>query len=128
MPSSGSPFPGRAETQRYSAAERATGEFFALTVDSPYVPPADLVTRLLQAVEVAASDSAASMNALRAAVEEYTVNLREQGALPEAVLISLKTLIRNQTFRAESNGGSYMYVDPLRASISTWSINKFFRE
>jgi hypothetical protein len=90
------------------------------------LPPADLCERLLAAVEKAASESSSSMDALRAAVAEFTVALRKEGATPEAVLITLKTLINNRTCPRVDPRDARGSTDPLRQKISTWSIQEFF--
>jgi hypothetical protein len=44
------------------------------------------------------------------------------------VLIVLKGLIRNQVFGGDAAQSPYIYRDPVRESITTWSIKEFFRE
>lgn len=106
----------------------STAEFFAVSAGARFAPPISLCTRLLEAVEAAGAESAESMEVLRATVHDFSVNLRRQGATPEAMLISLKTLIRDQTFRGAASAGSYIYGDPMRQSISTWAIEEFFKD
>lgn len=91
-------------------------------------PPDELCERLLIAVQRAASNSHKSMEALRAAVEEFTVTLKKEGATPEAVLITLKAVINNRTFPFVDAREPHISTDPLREKISTWSIQEFFRE
>lgn len=91
-------------------------------------PPEELCERLLLAVKRAASNNASSMAALRAAVEEFTVTLKNDGATPEAVLITLKAVINNRAFPSVDAREPYSSGDPLRQKISTWSIKEFFRE
>lgn len=116
------------EREKVTNASAAAAEFFATRERMRFVPPAELCNRLLAVVGNAATDSAASMDALRAVVEEFTINLQEQGAAPEAVLIALKALIRNQVFGGTLVQPPYIYRDPVRESITTWSIRKFFSE
>jgi hypothetical protein len=111
-----------------TSASAASAEFFAGRENMRYAPPVELCNRLLALVGNAAADSATSMDALRAVVEEFTVNLQAQGAAPEAVLIVLKALIRNQAFGDNSPSSPYVYRDPVRESITSWSIKEFFRE
>jgi hypothetical protein len=93
------------------------------------LPSAEQCERLRAAVEQAASRSAESMEALRVAVREFTVVLRDEGTTPELVLIALKTVIYNRSFPTiavhptEWAGGSRLHE-----KISTWCIEEFFRE
>ena len=91
-------------------------------------PPEELCERLLMAVQRAASTDTRSMEALRSAVEEFTVNLKNDGATPEAVLITLKAVINNRAFPSVNLNERYSTGDPLSSKISTWSIKEFFRE
>ena len=90
-------------------------------------PPDELCRRLLAAVQDAASRNAKSMDRLRATVEEVTVVLRNEGATPESVLITLKTLVNIRALpldpRVPPGTG-----DQLREQISKWSIEEFFRQ
>ncbi|MEO8580627.1 MAG: hypothetical protein ABI469_10300 [Gemmatimonadales bacterium] len=71
------------------------------------------------AVDEAATRSAESMLALRIAVVAFTTDLRDTGMTPEAVLISLKKVVRQRTDFA----GIMM-----REKISSWCIEEFFKE
>lgn len=84
--------------------------------------------RLRQAVANAAARDAESMESLRLTVRELTVELREQGATPEAVLISLKTVVG-------AGGGPPISSSPmdwngyiLREKMSSWCIEEYFSE
>lgn len=93
------------------------------------VPPAKECEELCVEVERAATTSARSMNALRAAVERFTTALRHEGASAEEVLIVLKRIVNSRTFPL--SGGSYdgeFGGEHLRQKISTWSIEEFFKE
>ena len=93
------------------------------------VPPTKECEELCVEVERAATASARSMNALRAAVERFTTALRHDGASPEEVLIVLKRVVNSRTF--PSSAGSYdgeFGGEHIRQQISTWSIEEFFKE
>ena len=64
------------------------------------------------------------MDELRATVEEVTVVLRNEGATPEAVLITLKTLVNSRALPVVD----LRVPHQLREQISTWSIEEFFRQ
>jgi len=93
------------------------------------IPSEEHCERLRSAVEHAAERSTESMEALRVAVRNFTVVLREEGTTPEKVLVSLKSVIYNRSFPtilARSThwaGGSLLHE-----KISTWCIEEFFRE
>jgi DNA-directed RNA polymerase specialized sigma24 family protein len=91
------------------------------------IPQADTIERLRQAVEAAALADATSINALRAAVREYTVSLREEGHKPEDVLIRLKTMIQNRNMPPGAVFPSDWHGSELRQKVSTWSIEEFFQ-
>ena len=91
-------------------------------------PQAELCERLRIAVEQAASSNADSMEALRLTVCEFTSALRDKGATPEGVLISLKTLINNRSLPLIPPHPSDWSGYQLREQISTWSIKEFFRQ
>ena len=92
------------------------------------LPQAELCERLRRGVERAASRNAGSMDALRAAVCEFTAVLKERGTSPEGVLISLKALIADQTFSLIPPHPSDSSGYQLREQMSAWSIREFFRE
>ncbi|HJP60860.1 MAG TPA: hypothetical protein VJ865_12710 [Gemmatimonadaceae bacterium] len=95
---------------------------------APVVPPEELGEALQVAVAKAAAKSAGSMVALQLAVRRFTVALQKDGATPEAVLISLKTVINSRTFRVTPAGASDFNEEELRQLISRWSIEEFFSE
>ena len=69
------------------------------------------------------------MAALRAAVREFTVTLREQGTTPEHVLIALKNVIYNRSFPAIAvHPTEWASGTRLHEKISTWCIEEFFSE
>lgn len=92
------------------------------------MPQAELCDRLRRGVERAGGRSADSMEALRAAVCEFTAALKEKGTTPEGVLISLKALIADQTFALIPTQPFGSSGNQLREQISTWSIQAFFME
>ena len=92
------------------------------------IPQAELCARLREAVQDAASRDAASMKRLRAAVESFTVALRDMGTTPERVLIVLKTVINNRSFVAIAPHVSDWNGDSLRERVSSWCIEAFFRK
>lgn len=67
------------------------------------------------------------MNSLHFAVRRFTVALKQDGAGPEAILISLKSVINSRTFPVASNSQDWSSED-LRQQISTWCIEEFFSE
>ena len=91
------------------------------------LPAAEICEELCVAVERAATNSARSMNALRAAVERFTTALRHEGASAEEVLIVLKKFVNSRTFPL-TGGYAGEGGDDLRHQISTWSIEEFFKE
>lgn len=93
-----------------------------------FTPPDELCRRLLTAVREAASRNAKSMDELRATVEEVTVVLRNEGATPEAVLITLKALVNTRSLPVLDPRVPPGYGDQLREQISKWSIEEFFRQ
>ena len=93
------------------------------------VPPAEQCEKLRLAVEQAAERSAESMNALRAAVREFTLVLRDEGTTPEHVLIALKNVIYNRSFPAIAvHPTEWASGSRLHERISTWCIEEFFSE
>jgi len=68
------------------------------------------------------------MEALRAAVAEFTVALREQGSTPEAVLISLKGVIHDRSLPVIMPHPSEWKSATLRETISAWCIQEFFKD
>lgn len=113
----------------FSPTPDVCGDLNRAAVALHLAPPSEeLCQRLLFAVQQAASNSYKSMETLRATVEEFTAALKKDGATPEAVLISLKTVINNRAFPFVDSREPYSTGDPLREKISTWSIQEFFRE
>ena len=106
----------RAELRRVSGERNAVA------------PPDELCRRLLAAVQEAASRNAQSMDELRATVEEVTAVLRNEGATPEAVLITLKTLVNIRALPLLDPRVAPGKGDQLREKISKWSIEEFFRQ
>ena len=93
------------------------------------IPQAEQCEKLRVAVERAAERSSASMSALRAAVKEFTVALRDQGTTPEQVLISLKHVIYSRSFPAIAvHPTEWASGTRLHEKISTWCIEEFFSE
>ena len=90
------------------------------------ISEADASRRLRLAVEIAASRDAIAMDALRIAVCEFTLVLRQEGSTPEAVLIRLKKLIDHETLPLISPHPSDHGGHRLRERISTWSIKAYF--
>jgi hypothetical protein len=92
------------------------------------IPEAEICQRLRIAVEEAASRSAESMHALRHAVCNFTLALRDEGTTPERVLIALKTIVNNRALLVIAPHTSDWRGDHLRETISTWCIEEFFKE
>ena len=91
------------------------------------IPEAELSERLRLAVEEAAAGNAVSMEGLRLAVSEFTVALKNAGTSPEAVLITLKTVIHNRSVLGTVPHASD-WRGQLREKVSTWCIDEYFRE
>jgi len=91
------------------------------------IPDADLCDRLLNALEQAALDSSHSMEALRLAVSDFTAALRDQGTTPEAVLISLKSVINGRVVVPRRDLFADRRKPEIHEKISTWAIQEFFR-
>lgn len=91
------------------------------------IPEAELTERLRMAVEEAAAGNVDSMEGLRLAVCEFTVALKDEGTSPEAVLITLKTVIHNRSVLGTvPHAGDWK--GQLREQVSTWCIEEYFRE
>lgn len=91
------------------------------------IPDAELSERLRMAVQEAAAGNAVSMEGLRLAVSEFTVALKNAGTTPEAVLITLKTVIHNRSVLGTVPHASDR-KGQLREQVSTWCIDEYFRE
>ena len=127
MPEERAPFSSR-NFHHDSNAEAACAELRRVaTALHVTLPPGHLCEDLHAAVERAAQRSADSMTALRVAVEQFTVALRDDGLNAESVLISLKSVINNRSFPVRPYTGD-RGDDDLRQQISTWSIKEFYRE
>lgn len=90
-------------------------------------PPQAICEELQEALEKAAQRSVESMRALRLAVARFTISLRDDGASPEAILISLKSVINAKTFEGATPTRDWTDGE-LRQLISTWSIEEFFNK
>ena len=88
---------------------------------------AELSARLRAAVENAAAVSAESTEQLRLAIAQFTVALRDAGASPEAVLISLKAVINAQAFPPPWQVSTW-HGPRLQGRMSTWCIEEYFSE
>jgi hypothetical protein len=89
---------------------------------------AELTQRLHKAMEEAASRDAASMEALRVAVCEFTLALREAGTTPEATLISLKDAVNRKSLPQFSTHAADRRNNQLHEEISTWCIKAYFQQ
>jgi hypothetical protein len=87
-----------------------------------------LTQRLHQAMEDAAARDAASMEALRLAVCEFTIVLREEGTTPEGTLILLKNAVNRKALPLLAPPGADRRDHPLRETISTWCIEAYFKQ
>ena len=98
----------------------------AMSIVRTAIPQADICEELRRAVSAAAIQDAESMAALRAAVCEYTISLRNEGIQPEGVLIRLKTMIQNRSMTPSRGIPSDWHGSRLREQVSAWSIEAFF--
>ena len=89
---------------------------------------AELADRLRSAIEDAASRDAIAMNALRIAVCEFTLALRDEGTTPEGVLITLKSVINRKSLPNFVPHDSERNHDKLRENMSTWCIQAYFKQ
>lgn len=87
-----------------------------------------LTQRLHQAMEDAAARDAVSMEALRLAVCEFTIVLREEGSTPEATLILLKSAVNRKALPQMTAHGRDRRDHPLRETISSWCIEAYFKQ
>jgi hypothetical protein len=83
---------------------------------------------LHKALELSASSNAHAMESLRIAVCEFTVALRGEGASPEAILISLKSLINQKSLPHLSHSRLDLDAQRLRGDISKWCIESYFKQ
>ncbi|GAC1517434.1 MAG: hypothetical protein NVS1B4_17660 [Gemmatimonadaceae bacterium] len=74
------------------------------------------------ALATAVCDVADAREAMRAAVREYTQALRMEGALPEHVLVAVKSAVRS----APVPGSAAAMTDALVADAAQWCIASFF--
>jgi hypothetical protein len=84
--------------------------------------------RLLVALQQAASRDAMAMEALRIAVCEFTIALRDEGTTPERVLVTLKSVINQRTLPQFLSHSSDRNGTWLRESVSTWCIKSYFND
>lgn len=89
---------------------------------------AELTGRLCVAIEEAASRDAVAMDALRIAICEFTLALRDEGTTPEGVLITLKSVIDRKSLPNFVPHDSQRQHDKLRESMSTWCIQAYFQQ
>ncbi len=69
------------------------------------------------------------MDALREAVRDFTLVLKQDGTTPEHVLIALKNVIYNRSFPAIAvHPTEWASGTRLHEKISTWCIEEFFSE
>ena len=87
----------------------------------------ELTLQLRGALERAASKNSESMEALRLAVCEFTVALRDEGIAPETVLIRLKAAIRYETLMPLWETSSWSGPH-LHETVTTWCIKDYFSE
>lgn len=92
------------------------------------LPPRDVCDRLRAAVANAATRDADSMDALRGAVEDFTVALRAARATPEMVLISLKALITMGALSPRARDDPDWAGHVLRETMSSWCIAAYFSD
>lgn len=92
------------------------------------LPAPALCDRLRIAMQHAAARDAESMEALRLSVCAFTAALKEEGTMPEAVLIALKSVINGGLIPpADRNHPDWSgYI--LRETMSTWCIDRYFSE
>ncbi|HMA21354.1 MAG TPA: hypothetical protein VKO87_11175, partial [Gemmatimonadaceae bacterium] len=80
----------------------------------------DLADRLRSAIEDAASRDAIALNALRIAICEFTLALRDEGTTPEGVLITLKSVIDRKSLPSfVFHGSERSSQSTLRENMST---------
>ena len=82
--------------------------------------------RLRGALELAASQDAVAMHALRMAVCEFTFAHRGEGLSPEHVLIALKNLVDSRALPPILRQRSDTDANRLRESVSAWCIKAYF--
>jgi DNA-directed RNA polymerase specialized sigma24 family protein len=117
---------GRERLMSTRPQDIAPGNPDAMNIVKLAIPQADLCDELRRAVSAAAIQDAESMAALRNAVCEYTISLRNEGIQPEGVLIRLKTMIQNRTMPPSRTTPSDWHGTELREQVSAWSIEAFF--
>jgi hypothetical protein len=88
----------------------------------------ELADRLLLAIEEAASRDAIAVDALRIAVCEFTLALRDEGTTPEGVLITLKSIINRRTLPNFVPHDIEKNHEKLRQNMSTWCIQAYFKQ
>lgn len=129
MPKEATPFPVQESSDIARRAKAACEDLRrAASISDRPLPPDPLCEELHIAVEQAALRSAASINSLRFAVRRFTAALKQDGASPEAILITLKSVINSRTFPVVFNSTQDSSAEDLRHQISTWCIEEFFAE
>lgn len=99
----------------------------ALTALTEVLASAAASKLLLEAVEEAADRSSVSMGSLRVAIFEFTRAHKSNGATPEAVLISLKSVVNQHRLPLLPRYMSDWSRDRLQATISSWCIEAYFK-
>ena len=92
------------------------------------MPSETLCEELLGAARNASTRNAASMKALRGAVGRFTAALKNDGAPPEAILVSIKSVVNSPVFPSIVSPSRDVNPERLRQLISTWCIEDMFRE
>lgn len=101
--------------------------------DSPIIPLFPLTTGSTTAVQQALAKAVRShvdsMAALQAAVEACVAELRDMGIPPEAMLITMKALIRHTagSHPPPGNPASSWAADAYLGDIVRWSIAEYYR-
>ena len=90
------------------------------------IPPSDICRRLRAALENAHDDK--SLDALREVVCEFTALLREKGASPESVLVSLKAVINIHALPPRNGDDGARSGYKILERITGWAIEEYFGE
>ena len=99
----------------------------------PVTPLFPFTVGSTSAVELALANTVRShmdsMAALQLAIEACVAELRDRGVPPEAMLISMKALIRQtaRSFPPPGNPASSWAADAYLADIVRWSIAEYYR-
>lgn len=113
------------ENESFKATESAEVDASALVLHQA-ISDSTLAKRLRDALQDAASRDARAMEALRVAVCEFTIALRDEGTTPERVLVTLKNVISQKTLPQFPSHRSDRNGTWLRESVSTWCIQSYF--